>query len=117
MNGIIFVYNADSGLFNTLTDIAHKVFSPETYSCNLCAITYGNFGMRQEWKEFLETLEIPMQFLHRDEFHERYGMQGLALPAVLLQEGEQLRLLVSADEIGRCADMADLKGLLQEKLK
>ncbi|GAB7027201.1 hypothetical protein JCM15764A_24490 [Geotalea toluenoxydans] len=117
MNGIIFVYNADSGLFNTLTDIAHKVFSPETYSCNLCAITHGNFGMRQEWKDFLETLEISMQFLHRDEFHERYGMQGLALPAVLVQEGGQLRLLVSADEIGRCADMADLKGLLQEKLK
>lgn len=25
---LIFVYNADSGLFNTVTDIAHKVLSP-----------------------------------------------------------------------------------------
>ena len=47
---LIFVYNADSGLFNTLTDIAHKTFAPETYSCNLCAITFGTFGMRTEWK-------------------------------------------------------------------
>jgi len=27
---LVFVYNADSGMFNTLTDIAHKVFSPKT---------------------------------------------------------------------------------------
>lgn len=117
MNTIVFVYKADSGLFNTLTDIAHKVFSPETYSCDLCAITYGNFGMRQEWKEFLETLEMPMQFLHRDEFHDRYGLHELPLPAILAQEGEQLRVLVSAEEIGQCADMEDLKVLLKEKLQ
>ncbi len=28
---IVFVYNADSGLFNALPDIAHKTFSPATY--------------------------------------------------------------------------------------
>ncbi len=29
-NPLLFVYNADSGLFNTLGDIGHKLFSPNT---------------------------------------------------------------------------------------
>ena len=32
---IVFVYNADSGLFNMVTDTAHKMLSPDTYECNL----------------------------------------------------------------------------------
>ena len=50
---LLFVYNADSGLFNTLTDIAHKMLSPKTYTCNLCAITHGLFSEKEEWKEFI----------------------------------------------------------------
>ncbi|MCF7977351.1 hypothetical protein U5801_08255 [Lamprobacter modestohalophilus] len=38
---LIFVYNADTGLFNQLADAAHKAFSADTYACNLCRVTYG----------------------------------------------------------------------------
>ena len=38
-DSLLFVYNADSGFFNTLADIGHKLFSPATYPCQLCAIT------------------------------------------------------------------------------
>ena len=86
---IVFVYNADSGLFNTLTDIAHKIFAPQTYECNLCAITYGNFGMRDEWQEFLASVDAELEFLHRDELAARYGITAAALPAVFRKEGEQ----------------------------
>ena len=42
---LLFVYNADTGLFNTVADAAHKILSPSTYSCNLCKVTYGDqFG-------------------------------------------------------------------------
>ena len=68
---LVFVYNADSGLFNTMTDIAHKIFSPDTYSCNLCMITHDNLSMRSEWKNFIEQLDIELAFLHRDEFISR----------------------------------------------
>lgn len=113
---LIFVYNADSGLFNTLTDIAHKVFSPETYACNLCVITHGAVGMRQEWKEFLETLDVPMEFLHRDEFHRKHDMHELPLPAVLMSEEGRVDVLLSAEEIDQCRDIAELKELLSAKL-
>jgi hypothetical protein len=113
---MLFVYNADSGMFNTLTDIAHKIFSPQTYECNLCAITYGNFTIRAEWKEFLESLEIGLEFLHRDEFFEKYGPAEQALPAVFLKKGEELELWITAEEINRCSSVDDLKRLITDRL-
>lgn len=113
---LVFVYNADSGIFNTLTDIAHKLFSPQTYECNLCAITYGNFGMRTEWKEFLETLDADLEFLHRDELESGYGLSEVALPAVFRKRGEVLEPWLSADEINACREITDLKRLIAAKL-
>ena len=113
---ILFVYNADSGIFNTLTDMAHKIFAPESYSCNLCAITYGNFAIREEWKEFLETLDAGLEFLHRDEYIARYGLTDTLLPAVFLKKGEALELWIAADEINRCSSVEDLKALITAKM-
>lgn len=113
---LVFVYNADSGLFNTLTDIAHKVFAPETYSCNLCAITYGNFGMRAEWKEYLESLAAEFAFLHRDELAQQHPDLAVELPAIFRQEGERLVPWISAAEINACGTIADLKQLISAKL-
>ena len=113
---IVFVYNADSGLFNTLTDIAHKIFSPQTYECNLCAITYGNFGIRQEWQKFLETLDTELEFLHRDELFREYGLTGVELPAVFRKNTAGLQLWISADEINACTELAELQRLITERL-
>jgi hypothetical protein len=113
---LLFVYNADSGLFSTLTDIAHKVFSPETYQCNLCAITYGNFGIRADWKMFLETLDLPLEFLHRDDFIMRHGSGDTQLPAIFIQNTSELELLISSVEINSCHCTDDLKKLITSKL-
>jgi len=113
---ILFVYNADSGLFNTLTDIAHKIFAPETYECNLCAITYGNFAMRAEWKEFLETLEHELEFLHRDEFSERFPGMATPLPAIFFRDGDRLEPMITADEINACGSAEELKELIRARL-
>jgi hypothetical protein len=112
---LVFVYNADSGLFNTLTDIAHKVFAPETYACNLCAITFGTFGMRTEWKEYLESLTADFEFLHRDELAARYQLCSPDLPAVFRKDGEQLSLWISATEINACGSIDELKQLISGK--
>jgi len=113
---IVFVYNADGGIFNTVSDIAHKIFSPETYSCNLCAITYGNFGIRSEWKEYLESLEADLEFLHRDELSEKYRITDITLPAVLLKKADTFEEWISADEIKRCRSVDELKLIISERL-
>ena len=111
---LVFVYNADSGVFNTLADVAHKIFSPQTYACNLCALTHSTFGMRDEWKRFLDGLDRPLDFLHADELAARYGLSGIPLPAIFRREGERLESLVGADAINDCRALDDLKRLVLE---
>jgi len=116
MPSLIFVYNANSGLFNVLTDVAHKIFSPATYACNLCALTHTNFGMRQEWKRFIESLDQEVQFLHSDELKEKYGIDAVALPAVLWKEGGKPEVWIEAGEINSCRTIAELKELILKRL-
>jgi hypothetical protein len=109
---LVFVYNADSGVFNAMADAAHKVFSPQTYRCNLCALTHSAVGMRGEWKRFLEGLDTRVEFLHADELKERHGVSGVPLPAVFRRDGERLEVLAGADSIDACRTMDDLKRLI-----
>ncbi len=103
-------------MFNTLTDIAHKLFSPQTYACNLCAITHTPLGMRDEWKEFIESLEVPVEFLHRDELKKQYQLGQLTLPAILRKEGTRLAEWITAEEINGCRSIPDLTSLIQKRL-
>lgn len=116
-SALVFVYNAESGLFNAVADMAHKAFSPRTYQCHLCALTHSTFGMRKSWKQFLETLRRPLEFLHADELKNRYDISGVPLPAVFRKEGESLQLLIDAASINACSSMDDLKKLCEAKLR
>jgi hypothetical protein len=113
---LVFVYNAESGLFNTLADAAHKIFSPRTYQCNLCALTHSAVGMRQEWREFLDGLDATQEFLHADELEERCGVAGLSLPVILKREERGLEVLLDADSINACKTLDELKRLLLKSL-
>lgn len=106
---LVFVYNADSGMFNTLTDIAHKIFSPQTYSCQLCAISHSYFSERDEWKDFIKQLDIECEFLHRDEFRQKYHITNVEFPAVFELSGENLSLCLPGEKINQCQSMEDLK--------
>jgi len=114
---LIFVYNADSGLFNSLSDFAHKLISPKTYQCNLCAVTYGAFSMKESWKEFLETLEYPVEFLHRNELQKKYGLVDVELPSVFLKDNKGVNIFVTAKEINACNSIEALKKLINSKLQ
>lgn len=106
---LVFVYNADSGVFNLLGDIAHKMFSPQTYSCNLCALTHTNFGMRKDWRNFLEGIDAEKEFLHADEFKEKYDLKDVTLPAVYKQTAENnLEILIDTSTINKCKSIDDL---------
>ena len=106
---LVFVYNADSGVFNTLTDIAHKVFSPQTYACTLCAISHSYFNERDEWKDFIRSLEADCEFLHRDEFEEKYDFKNPAFPSVYVKDDGVLTLCLDTDGINECDSMEKLK--------
>ncbi|WP_456444762.1 hypothetical protein [Thiolapillus sp.] len=109
---LIFVYNADSGMFNTLADIGHKIFSHESYACALCAITHSYFRERKEWRHFIESLPVPCRFMHRDEFCREYPGQQEKLPAIFKVQGDTLRSCVSAKQLETCDNMVLLKQLI-----
>ena len=114
---LLFVYNADTGLFSVITDYAHKIISPKTYPCNLCALTYGNMGMNNKWKDFISNLTVPFGFLHRDEFVKQYDSKDTQLPAAFLQQGKSVTLVITHDEINKCTSVDELIDLVNEKIK
>jgi hypothetical protein len=114
---LVFVYNADSGLVNTLLDIGHKIVSPKTYSCNLCAITHSTFSMRDEWKQFVAQIGCPVEFLHRDELAEQYGMRDVGLPAVFRRNNGTLETWITREEINRCRTLGELAQLVRARLQ
>ena len=113
---IVFVYNADTGLFNLMADTAHKMLSPGTYACSLCAVTHTPVGMRRAWKQFLESLDIPVQFLHRDQWRQEAPGDETPLPAAFLRRGATLELWIAADEIHGTPSLEDLMILVQGKV-
>lgn len=113
---LIFVYNAHSDLFSTVTDFAHKLLSPATYSCNLCTLTYGNFTVKQEWKSFTENLSIKAVFFHIDEFEKQYKIQS-PLPAVFISMDGIVKVLISKKEIESCKSLEELKELVNQKIQ
>jgi len=113
---IVFVYNADSGLFNLLSDMAHKFISPDTYNCQLCMLTHGHLGMRDQWSEYLKTLKGKVEFLHRDEFVKKYPEHDAELPALFLRRDSATELLVGASTIQSCATMDILIQQVDERI-
>lgn len=107
---LLFVYNADGGLLPSLKDMFHKLLSPATYPCSLCAVTYGATSMRPEWKDFVRSLPVPVTFLHRDEFERDYPeVRSPRLPAAFaVAESGELSPFIQAEEM----DATDLNGLM-----
>src|SRR6185503_4630777 len=119
MSSLIFVYDVDSGLFNGITHYAHKIISPSTYPCNLCAVTNNMLGRKRTWANFIRDLGTGTEFLHRDEFKQAYpNAQQNSLPAVFRSSGNgQIQVLVTSSEINACKSVSALIALVDERAK
>jgi hypothetical protein len=112
---LLFVYNADSGLFNTLADIGHKIFAPATYECALCALTHGYFKERGQWRAFIEGLACDCEFLHRDQYLERFPDQGYELPAVFRFREGHPECCIDAGTLRACGSIEALQALIEQR--
>ena len=113
---LIFVYNAKSGLFNELLDFAHKIISPETYECNLCAITYGTFKMEKKWSRYVQSLPLKSIFTYKDEISKN-NLPNVNLPSILLREHNDLIELLTAREINDLNNFDQLIRVLDKRLE
>lgn len=113
---LVFVYNAEAGLLRGFMDSVHKVVSPATYACDLCAITYGLTSMNPKWRAWLEQLDIPSAFFHRADFRNAWPDARFELPAILLQSGHRLTAIVDAEALMGIKDVDQLISVLECRL-
>ncbi|HMY81015.1 MAG TPA: hypothetical protein PK048_04205 [Candidatus Absconditabacterales bacterium] len=111
MKKLIFIYKAKSDKISKLINFAHKIISPSTYACDLCSLTYGDFSIKREWKEYLDKLNekgIQTEF-HYEERAIQQGMTPESLPAVLCELDGTRTTVVAGKEFEAIERLHDLQ--------
>ncbi|MHA2289158.1 MAG: hypothetical protein ACXABG_10260 [Promethearchaeota archaeon] len=114
---LVFVWNADSGIINTIKDFWHKALRPSTYQCNLCQTTFGAFGAKKEWKTFIQDLGIDSEFLHKDEFLEKYSVKDAKYPSAYISKNGTLTVFISQEEMNKVETLTEMEELVSSKLE
>ncbi|WP_299130856.1 GTPase [uncultured Winogradskyella sp.] len=114
---LIFVYNANSGKLNALFDAGHKLFSPSTYKCSLCALTYNTLTERTLWKEFRTKSKLTMEFYHKDEFETKFPNIKLIYPTVVKLKDNTITTVITSGLLNRIDSTEMLIRTLDTKLK
>lgn len=107
---ILFIYNANSGKLNAILDAGHKLFSPSTYQCSLCALTYDTFIENIIWKTFRKESRLNMEFYHKDEFELKFPNVKMVYPTILKLENHQLTSVLTNNVMN---EIADTEALIQ----
>ena len=116
-DALVIVYNADEGLGAALFDAVHKLVRPDTYPCDLCAITYGAVSMRAPWRDWLQAQTFASEFYHRQDFHRAFpALAHLPLPAILRRDGDELALLLGPNDMRADMAVADLIAAVESAL-
>jgi hypothetical protein len=113
---LLIVYNAEAGIAAGIRDSIHKLLKPETYPCSLCALTHGVLREDPAWKQFLARMPLDVRVYHRPDFRDRYPDEQLPLPAVLVERGREVRVLIGADELKTLASVDALTARIGERL-
>jgi hypothetical protein len=116
---LIFIYNAHSGKLNALLDSVHKAWSPSTYDCRLCSLTYGTIQEKKVWKDFRRSLDLEVEFLHKDEYEKIYASKfghKFEYPIILGQTAKGLEVVISRNELNSIETTQELIKRLKERL-
>lgn len=112
---LFFVYNANKGLANKVMDGLHKVVSPSTYACDLCAITYGPVSMRKQWKAFLDASKVPTRFYYTNNIPEEFDLNW-EYPVVLRYENSSVSCILDRQDFAAINDLDEFIVLLKQKV-
>lgn len=104
---IQFIYNAKSGLANSIFDLAHKLISPDTYECNLCKITHGAFTETKKFKELKQKYNITLW--HIDDYELKYEKES-KYPLIIIRDEKQKEIgRIITEEINSSISIEELK--------
>ncbi|RLB53802.1 MAG: hypothetical protein DRJ42_10895 [Deltaproteobacteria bacterium] len=109
---LLFIFDADSGLWDAFVDSAKKVL--RINGCALCQITHGLVTEKSEWRQCQEALGAPIEYLHRDEIPpDLLPLVEGELPCIVAEHDGKRTLLLASETIARCrGSVDDLRGKL-----
>ena len=116
---LVFVYNAKTGAANSVKDLMHKIFKPETYPCSLCVLTHGMFTEKTRWKRFTRSAGVNFSFFHKDEFEKRYRSKWLPkfeYPVILTHQDGALEVFADKTAIDAAGDTEQFIELIRKRL-
>ncbi|EPR71226.1 hypothetical protein ADIWIN_3271 [Winogradskyella psychrotolerans RS-3] len=105
---LLFVYNANSGKLNALFEAGHKLISPSTYKCSLCALTHNAFAENSIWKNFRTQSKVDMEFYHKDEFETTFPSVNMIYPTILKLEDQQISTVLNSEALKELSSIEDL---------
>ncbi len=70
--------------------------------------------MDRRWRQFVESLDVPVEFLHRDELTARPGITaaGVELPVAFVVRDGSTQVVVTAADMRDVATVDDLISLV-----
>jgi hypothetical protein len=72
--------------------------------------------MKTDWKLFLDKLEIPVEFLHKDEFNQRFPDFEAQFPSAFLNLDSNLHPFISVEEMNSLRTLNELIDLVMDKI-
>ncbi|MHA1478922.1 MAG: hypothetical protein ACTSPU_12065, partial [Promethearchaeota archaeon] len=75
------------------------------------------FGAKKEWKSFINDLGINTEFLHKDEFLEKYDIKDAKYPSAYILKNGNLTLFISQKEMNKVTTLTEMEDLVSSKLK
>lgn len=94
---------------NALLDTGRRILQPKDYPCALCKITYGPFGMKKDWKDFVNSLPYPVTFLHKDEASRVLPSIAFSPPSLILVKDNLPIVLLQAQDFEKINNLEALK--------
>ena len=83
----------------------------------MCYQTFGTFGMKEEWRQFIDSLPLKKTELHKENFQRMYEPEDRQLPIILISNGKDVQLLFSATELNQHKSLQELISATQRKLQ
>ncbi len=108
------VYHADGGLAGELRYGVGKLLGRA--HCSLCDLTHGVVREREEWRELVRRLAVPVTLVHLNERDEDIArLSDGNSPCVIAHTDGGLQLLLGPDELDACGgDLADFERRLRQ---
>ena len=106
MDRIYGVYNADGGIMGELAYVWGKIRG--TVHCALCDITHRGVSKKKQWKEFENSLKVPIELLHINEQESPLAEFTVGkTPCVVGEYAGELRIVMNAYDLEECGKSVD----------